>query len=274
MSLLCWNCRGAGKPATVRELRDLTRQFAPSIACIVETQLEGSRVENLAGTLGYSKKFAVSGSGRSGGLCIFWNEEIKLEILGYSEYHIDVSVEEMVEVKTRVTFVYSEAQVNERYKTWNMLTRIVGAHNLPWVVMGDFNEVLHAHEHNGVGAKSQAQMDLFRDALDTCGLTDLGYRGNKWTFERRVTGGTYTRVRLDRGVANPEWLMAFPDATVEHKIATTSDHVPLLLSFRDVHACARGPRPFKYELCWERDDSHAAVIASGWGQQQQGDSVD
>lgn len=57
--------------------------------------------------------------------------------------------------------------------------------------MGDFNEVLHAHEHHGVGSRSQAQMDAFRDALDTCGLTDIGYTGRSWTWEKKVAGGTY-----------------------------------------------------------------------------------
>lgn len=71
MSLLCWNCRRIGKAATVRELRDLARQFAPSILCILETQIEGMRVENMADGLGYNKSFAVSSSGRSGGLCVF-----------------------------------------------------------------------------------------------------------------------------------------------------------------------------------------------------------
>lgn len=97
MSLLCWNCRGIGKAATVRELRDLTRQFAPSILCILETQIEGSRVEDLVDTLGYNKSYAVSSSGRSEGLGIFWHDEIKVEIIGYSQYHIDVLIDYLVE---------------------------------------------------------------------------------------------------------------------------------------------------------------------------------
>jgi hypothetical protein len=72
----------------------------------------------LVGSLGFNKSFAVSSSGRSGGLGIFWNEEINLEIVGYSLYHIDAIIDDLVDVKTRVTFVYGEAQVNERYKTW------------------------------------------------------------------------------------------------------------------------------------------------------------
>ena len=72
MSIISWNCRGAGKPATVRELRDLTKRFAPSILCILETQIEDSRVKSMVDSLGFNKSFAVSSVGRSGGLGVFW----------------------------------------------------------------------------------------------------------------------------------------------------------------------------------------------------------
>ena len=73
----------------VRELRDFARKFAPTLLCIVETQLEGSRVEVLAGTLGDDNVYVVSSRGRSGGIGLFWNNAINLEILGYSDYHLD-----------------------------------------------------------------------------------------------------------------------------------------------------------------------------------------
>lgn len=137
--------------------------------------------------------------------------------------------------------------------------------------MGDFNEVLHAHEHHGVGSRSQAQMDAFRDALDTCGLTDIGYTGRSWTWEKKVAGGTYTRVRLDRCIATSAWCSAFPAAILEHKNAPSSDHVPLFLCFTDA-ACERVPRRFKYEVAWERDASLAAAVSAGWSLGQ-GESI-
>ena len=98
MSLFCWNCRGIGKAAIVRELRDFARHLAPSIICILETQIEGKRVENLVESLGYNKSFAVNSSGRSGGLGIFWKDEIKVEVIGYSKYHIDVLIDDMIDI--------------------------------------------------------------------------------------------------------------------------------------------------------------------------------
>lgn len=87
-------------------------------------------------------------------------------------------------------------------------------------------------------------MDAFRDALDTCVLTDIGYIGRDWTFEKKVAGGTYTRVRLDRSVANPEWCLAFPRAVTEHEDAASSDHVPIFLGLKEMHACMQ-PGPTK-----------------------------
>jgi hypothetical protein len=55
MTLFCSNYCGIGNDATVRELHDFTRKFAPSIMCIVETGVHKTRVENYATSFGYDK---------------------------------------------------------------------------------------------------------------------------------------------------------------------------------------------------------------------------
>lgn len=96
MSTLCWNCRGAGNATTVRELREFARKFAPTVLCIVETQISGTRVEARASSLGYDKAYAIDSQGRSGGIGLFWNNTISVEILGDSVYHVDAKIEEAV----------------------------------------------------------------------------------------------------------------------------------------------------------------------------------
>ena len=100
--------------------------------------------------------------------------------------------------------------MQERYKTWDKMRELVGQSDAPWVPIGDFNEVLHAREHDGIGRRSQNQVDLFRAAVDDCALIDLGYTGINWTFEKKVTGGSFTRVRLDCALACAAWRSAFP----------------------------------------------------------------
>jgi len=63
--------------------------------------------------------------------------------------------------------------------------------HLPWVCIGDFNEVLLRDEHKGVQERSLAQIAGFREMVDVCGLYDLGYEGKDWTFEKKVSGGSF-----------------------------------------------------------------------------------
>jgi exonuclease III len=121
MNCVSLNCRGLGRAAIVHELRDLVKEYAPTVLCVLETQLPKDRVEGLAQSLGFANVFAVKSSGRSGSLGIFWNSEIKIEILPYSQYHIDAIVSSSFMDPWRLTCVYGEAQVNKRHKTWDLL---------------------------------------------------------------------------------------------------------------------------------------------------------
>ena len=74
------------------------------------------------------------------------------------------------------------------------MKNLVALNNLSWVCVGDFNEVLHQEEHQGVANRSNAQIQAFRDAVDVSMLMDIGYQGRFWTFEKKVAGGSYARV--------------------------------------------------------------------------------
>lgn len=106
MSILCWNCRGLGVPAIVNELRDLARESAPTVLCVVEMQIAKNRMEGLARTLGYDNAHRVGSSGRSGGLCMYWKLPLELEMRNFSKYHIDMTVKEAGKDPWRLTCWY------------------------------------------------------------------------------------------------------------------------------------------------------------------------
>jgi hypothetical protein len=81
MSCISYNCRGIGSDTTVRERHELVKRFKPTMLCVLETQVHRSRVEGLARRLGFDNSFVVSSDGRSRGLGVFWNKEIKLHFV-------------------------------------------------------------------------------------------------------------------------------------------------------------------------------------------------
>ena len=147
-----------------------------------------------------------------------------------------------------------------------MLKFIKASSPLPWLCMGDFNEVLHQHEHEGVADRNTSQIAGFREAVDVCELADLGYEGNSWTFERRVVGGSFCRVRLDRDLATVPWRSRFPMATVRHLTGASSDHCPILLSWRESARQRRitEERIFRYEIMWESHDQFKPHLDEVW----------
>ena len=266
MRTLCWNCRGIGDPATVRKLRDLVEASAPLILCIVETQLAKDRVEGLAVSLGFQNSFAVASNGRSGGLCIFWKSDVNLVIKNFSQYHIDSWVLSPGSEHWRLTCFYGEANRSMRYKTWETMKRLRGESTLPWLCIGDFNEILRQEEQMRPNTRDSAQMNGFRAALDVCGLADIGYLGLDWTFEKRVSVGQHCRVRLDRALASLSWSLLFPFATLEHLTAAKSDHCPILLK-KDIEMGSQrivGRKPFRYECAWETGDRFRDVVDEAW----------
>lgn len=66
------------------------------------------------------------------------------------------------------TGFYGFAYTSDRNKLWDLLQPLNGYASHPWVLFGDFNEVLLVSEKEGGRELSTAQMQGFRDVLDQC----------------------------------------------------------------------------------------------------------
>jgi len=267
MKILGWNCRGIGNPAIVKELRDLAKDYAPSVMFIMEAQICKYRVENLRYTLGFDASFAVSSDGRSGGLGLFWKIEVTVSVQKFSNYHIDTIIKVEGKEPWRISFIYGEPNRSLRSRTWEIMKQMRSDSNLPWVCVGDFNEILRREEQLGPNNREEYLMEGFRNVVDVCQLCDIGYMGLDWTFEKKVAGGHFVRVRLDRVLASASWCACFPFAAVRHLTAVKSYHCPILLSLlpdeRSDIVHGKG-KPFRYELMWETNEGLCSFIQQIW----------
>lgn len=63
---------------------------------------------------------------------------------------------------------------------------------LPWLCVGDFNEIVINEEKMGGALRRERQMIEFREALDYCSFRDLGFVCALFTWCNNQYDGTIT----------------------------------------------------------------------------------
>ncbi|CAN6234585.1 unnamed protein product [Urochloa humidicola] len=274
MNALAWNCRGLGNPQTVRELCDLVKLHRPKLVFLSETRMSSNRSSNFRWRLGLRHSLAVSSDGLSGGLVLFWDESINVTLLSQGERYIDVPVTDDVGTAPwRATFVYGEPRVEKRKDMWDLMRLLCGEWQGPWVLLGDFNEAMWQYEHFSETPRVERQMMDFREVLGHCDLHDLGFSCLPWTYNNNQGGRRNVRVRLDRGVANSEWSLRWPAASIDHLTTAQSDHKALLLAVQPDEPQTKGCRVFRYEIMWEREEALGTFIAKAWQKKNPGSDL-
>lgn len=147
---------------------------------------------------------------------------------------------------------------------WSLMQDLCAKSDLPWLVVGDFNECMWAFEHFSLTARAPGQMQFFREVLETCNLADLGFSGVPFTYDNKRIGNANVTVRLDRALASPAWRNLFDLPYVRHLTSPYSDHVLVHVSSEIYVDRAVKPRLRQYEVMWECEPALQDVIASAW----------
>lgn len=216
MNILSWNYRGLGNPGAITVLLHLVRVKVPKIVFLMETKQLIEKMRNIKEDLQYQAIFIVPSLGRSGSLAMLWKEDVDLHVQTFSHNHIDVVVFSIMGPPWRIIGCYGQQKENCRHETWNMLWHLHSQYSMPWVCIGDYNEILSSEERQGRLPKAHALMQAFRSALLHCNFIDLGYVGNNFTWNNGRHDDAYVQQRLDRACATMEWRELFPHCRVTH----------------------------------------------------------
>ncbi|MBA0729024.1 hypothetical protein Golax_022433, partial [Gossypium laxum] len=136
--------------------------------------------------------------------------------------------------------------------------------DIPWFVCGDFNEIMYDFEKKKGGLlRDERRMRMFRKALKFCQLIDVGYSGRWFTWEKGNLPETNIQERLDRGVANENWISMFPEVKVQHLVHSFSDHCPLLIDTNKEDKRRTKSRS-KFEAWWILEDSFVDEAKHIW----------
>jgi exonuclease III len=149
MSIISWNCRGMGSPSTIPNIKYLLRTYKPDGIILYETMTTLNKIEELKYLLGYDCCFASDREGRGGGIAFLWRESLNCTITNYSLNHIDIEINDLRHGKWRLTGFYGYPEGNRRKASWDLLRQLSRMSNLPWCIIGDFNDILSASEKKG-----------------------------------------------------------------------------------------------------------------------------
>lgn len=120
-----------------------------------ETHLDNAKANNVRRRAGFDRMIVHESDGRSGGLLLLWRDDITVRIQGITKNYIDVLIEG--EGSWRFTGIYGEPEWSQKAQTWDVMRSIRGDLRTPWLVMGDFNEILYNSEKEGGRPRTQRQ---------------------------------------------------------------------------------------------------------------------
>uniref|UniRef100_A0ACD5Y7A5 Uncharacterized protein n=1 Tax=Avena sativa TaxID=4498 RepID=A0ACD5Y7A5_AVESA len=264
MNCFGWNCRGAGNKPTVHDLVAMVAATKARLVFLCETRQKANKVRRLRNRLGLRGFCGVDSDGLSGGLALFWCDEMSKSISDrHIDAHIQISPNDPV---WRLTCVYGEPRMEDRHRMWTLLQNLKSQSVLPWCVFGDFNETMWSFEHFSIRARPEPQMLAFRDVLEICELIDLGFSGVPYTYDNRRSGRCNVKVRLDRAVADNRWRNMFTEARVVHQVSPYSDHSPILLPCEWEDCMPTRTNQRRYEIMWEREASLSELISNLWAE--------
>ncbi|KAL0294111.1 UNVERIFIED_CONTAM: hypothetical protein Sangu_3225100 [Sesamum angustifolium] len=172
-------------------------------------------------------------AGPEGRIWLAWNPlEVGVDILSVESQFVHCrAFNKRLHTRCLITVLYGAYDLIPRRNLWSALCNLSAVTlNEPWLVLGDFNAVMDDSEVYGRAADTSASMTEFRICIRDSGLVQLPFTGCPFTWHNCSDGPRSLWKRLDRMLANTNWMDAWPSSSYISALPSTSDHSPLILT--------------------------------------------
>lgn len=213
--------------------------------------------------LGFEGSVTVDSQGHSGGITLLWRNKDEVQLSSYSKNHVDVIVTIRGWHKFRLTGIYGEPNRARREEIWDLLRSLNTMEDIPWVLIGDMNNVLKQTDKRGGNPYPQRLLNGFQGALDDCDLHDVNLEGYQFTWERGHGTSNWIEVRLDRALVSSKFIQCFSEMKLTNLEVSTSNHTPIF--FEPVVVIKTNHvKCFRFENAWLREPMCQEIVKETW----------
>ena len=259
MNCLIWNTRGTGSRNFPNLIRELTSFYHIDFIAILETRCSGNKALNICQKLGFHYFEIVDADGFRGGLWCLWSSRFhSIKVVSKHSQFIHLQMEDTRGQFWWFTVVYASPSPHIRRALWRDLSMVQVRSSEPWCIAGDFNATLAVDDRNSLNGVSMPDQE-FISFIQNMQLNDMGFMGPKFTWKR-----SNVESRIDRVLANSNWIDCFNDATVTHLPFFKSDHRPLLLRLNGFNGTRVSKGPFRFIASWILHNDFSDFVKLHW----------
>lgn len=256
-----------GNPLIVNSFKKAIRIEDPIIVFLMETKSNVDWMNVVCNQCGFKNCFIVPNLGLNGGLALFWKNEVIVEVKKSALSHIDAVLVGGDSFRPwHLIGFYGNPDTSWRITSWNLLKDLSLASQLLCMVVGDFNEIRSSLEKEGGVPRPKYRMPRFNNAINFCGLREVGFVGPTFTWLYQKRDGTQIHERLDKALVSQDWLSLFLSLKLYHKSSSVSDHSSLLLNFLPKPKKGKQKKLFKFESMWMGDARCEQVVVATWNE--------
>ncbi|XP_070029053.1 uncharacterized protein [Nicotiana sylvestris] len=271
MDALIWNIRSVNTQQAFEMLIKSHRKNHYEFIGLMEPMQQARTLEKYRNRIGFAQEIANV----SNKIWAFIDEVYEVTVmynlvqqLTLRQYHSETHVEFVL------TLVYAKCDAIERIELWDSLYFMASNMTIPWLVGGDFNVIWDEEEKFGGLPVHLNEIDDFRHCINTCNLSDLGFKGSIFTWWNGRAEEDCIFKRLDRCVDNAEFQQTFSGIEVQHLAKIGSDHSPMQLRCDIKNPPVK--KPFRFLNFWVEHASFKELkkvkkALSGWSKSTYGD---
>ena len=86
---------------------------------------------------------------KASGLAMLWKVDIELHVQTYFQNHIDAQIMTDSSSPWRLTGFYGQLEEHRKHESWEYLRHLHSQDLLPWICIGNYNEIISLDEKQG-----------------------------------------------------------------------------------------------------------------------------